>query len=53
MAKKTKYTTIQVRKEINDAIRHFCKENGLIASFVTEKYWMSYISSSMSGSVLV
>lgn len=51
MTKKTKYTTIQVKKEINDAIRQFCKENGLIASFITEKYWMGFISSSISGSL--
>lgn len=53
MTKKTKYTTIQVKKEINDAIRQFCKEHGLIASFVTEKHWMMFISSSVSGSVTV
>lgn len=50
---KSKYTTIQVRREINDVIRQFCKERGLIASTITERHWVNYISSSMSGSVFV
>lgn len=49
--KNNKYTTIQIRKEIAEHIRNFCRERGLIASTHTENYWLSYISSSMSGSI--
>lgn len=45
-----KYTTIQIRAEINDHIKQFCKLHGLVASTVTENYWIQFISSSMSGS---
>jgi hypothetical protein len=53
MAKKKKqiYTTIQVRKELNDYIKQVCKTYGLVASTVTENYWSKIISSSMSGSI--
>ena len=49
--KKQKYTTIQVSKDINEHIRSLCEEYGLTASAVTERYWLSLISSSMSGSL--
>jgi len=49
--KKQPYTTIQVSKEINTHIREFCKVHGLIASTLTEQYWIGKISSSMSGSI--
>ena len=49
--KKQKYTTIQVSKDINEPIRSLCEEYGLTASAVTERYWLSLISSSMSGSL--
>lgn len=51
--KDTKYTTIQIRKEINEHIRKFCKEHGIVAATITEKYWLGLISASMSGSVMV
>lgn len=53
MAKKKKqvYTTIQIRKELNEHIKQLCKDYGLVASSVTEKYWSQLISSSMSGSI--
>jgi hypothetical protein len=50
---KQQYTTIQVSKEINQHIRKFCTEKGYIASTLTERLWIDYISSSMSGSVLL
>jgi hypothetical protein len=46
-----KYTTIQIRKEINEHIREFCKKYGIVASTVTENYWINKISGSMSGSI--
>lgn len=46
------YTTIQILKDINDHVRIYCKERGLIASKVTEHYWLGLISASMSGSIL-
>jgi hypothetical protein len=51
--KNTQYTTIQVSKEINKHIREFCKVHGLVASTLTEQYWMGKISSSMSGSIFL
>jgi hypothetical protein len=51
--KKTKYTTIQIRKEVNEHIRKFCVERGWIASTITENYWVGLISASMSGSIAV
>ena len=50
---KQHYTTVQITKEINNHIRDFCKENGLVASSVTEMLWAKYISSSMSGSIVL
>jgi hypothetical protein len=50
MSKKHEYTTIQITKELNEHIKLFCKEHGLIASRLTERYWANLISSSMSGS---
>lgn len=47
------YTTIQIRKEINEHIREFCKERGWVASKITENYWIGLISASVSGSVFV
>lgn len=52
-SKDPKYTTIQIRREINEHIRKFCKEHGIIASTITEKYWVGLISASMSGSIIV
>lgn len=49
--KPTKYTTIQIRKEINELIRELCKTNGWVASTMTERYWLTEISASMSGSI--
>ena len=50
---KHQYTTIQVSKEINRHIRKFCIDNGRIASTLTEQLWVDYISSSMSGSIIL
>ena len=50
---KSTYTTIQVRKELNELIRKLCKEQGWVAAIKTEHYWLGLISSSMSGSILV
>jgi hypothetical protein len=50
---KNQYTTIQVSKEINQHIRQFCIKNGRIASTLTEQLWVHYISSSMSGSIIL
>jgi len=47
------YTTIQIRKEINEHIKDFCKRQGIIAATHTENFWIGLISSSMSGSVFV
>lgn len=49
--KKTKYTTIQVRRDINELIRELCKQNGWVASTITERHWIGLISASMSGSL--
>jgi hypothetical protein len=51
--KKQQYTTIQVSKEINKSIREFCIKNGHIASTLTERMWIHYISSSVSGSIIL
>lgn len=50
---KRQYTTVQITKEINNHIRDFCKINGLVASSVTETLWANYISSSVSGSIVL
>jgi hypothetical protein len=53
MAKKSKnkYTTIQISSEVNEHIRTLCDRYGLRAATVTERYWASLISASMSGSI--
>ena len=51
--KKTIYTTIQIRKELNEYIKRVCKEYGLVASTVTENYWSKIVSSSVSGSIIL
>ncbi len=48
---KNKYTTIQISSEINEHIRALCNRYGLKATTVTEKYWVSLISASVSGSI--
>lgn len=45
------YTTIQIRKDINNHIRELCKSCGWKAATVTENYWVGLISSSMTGSI--
>jgi hypothetical protein len=50
---KHQYTTIQVSKEINKHIREFCIKNGRVASTLTEQLWVHYISSSVSGSIIL
>jgi hypothetical protein len=50
---KHNYTTIQVSKEINKSIREFCTKNGLVAGTLTERLWVQYISSSVSGSIIL
>jgi hypothetical protein len=45
------YTTIQVSKNINEHIRRICAEYGRTASSITERYWLSLITASMSGSI--
>jgi hypothetical protein len=50
---KQQYTTIQISREISKHIRNFCKEQGVIASKMTENYWSNLISSSMSGSIVL
>ncbi len=50
---KTNYTTLQITKEMNAHIRKFCRTHGVNASFITEKFWSSLISSSIQiGSVV-
>ena len=53
MTDNQRYTTIQIRKEINEHIREFCKKHGIVASTVTENYWTKLISGSMSGSFVL
>lgn len=55
MGKKSnlEYTTIQIRKDVNQHIRKLCKDYGWIAASVTENYWLGLISASVSGSVTV
>jgi hypothetical protein len=48
--KKSIYTTIQVRRDINYHIRKLCKARGWLASTTTENFWVGLISSSVSGS---
>ena len=50
---KQHYTTVQITKEINTHIREFCKLNGLVISATTERLWSNYISSSMSGIIVL
>ena len=50
---KSAYTTIQVRKELNELIRKLCKEQGWVAAIKTEHYWVGEISSSMSSSLTI
>ena len=50
---RNKYTTIQVSSDINEHIRDFCNHFGLKSSAVTENYWVSLISSSVSGSLVL
>lgn len=47
------YTTIQVRKDINQHIKNFCKDRGWTVASVTENFWLGLISSSMSGSISI
>jgi len=49
--KKNIYTTIQIRKEINEHIKNFCRRQGIVAATHTENFWIGLISSSVSGSV--
>ena len=53
MKNKQKYTTILISKEINKHIREFCKLNFVNAGPLTERLWANYISSSVSGSVIL
>jgi hypothetical protein len=53
MKDKSKYTTIQIRREINEHVRKLCRERGWLASTFTEQYWLGMISASMSGSLTV
>jgi hypothetical protein len=48
--KNKEYTTIQVRKELNQHIKDFCRRTGTSTAFVTETLWNHHISSSLSGS---
>ena len=48
---KHQYTTIQISSDINEHIRSLCDRYGLKATTVTERYWVSLISASMSGSI--
>jgi len=41
------YTTIQIKKEVNEHIRSFCRKYGVNASTITELMWVNYISSSV------
>ncbi len=41
------YTTIQIKKEVNEHIRSFCKHYNVNASAITEMMWANYISSSV------
>ena len=50
---KNKYTTIQVSSDVNEHIREFCNRYGLKDSSITENYWVSLISASVSGSVVL
>lgn len=57
MKKKTKksqkYTTIQVNKDVNILIKNLCQQYGLVAAKITENYWMSLVTASLSGSLSV
>lgn len=46
-SKKNLYTTIQVKKEVNQHIKTFCKRYGVSAAKITELMWANYISSSL------
>lgn len=48
--KKTKYTTIQVRKDFHQNILDYCDRHAIVISAATEKLWEAKISSSLSGS---
>jgi hypothetical protein len=40
------YTTVQIKKEVNEHIRSFCRKYNVNASAITELMWVNYISSS-------
>jgi hypothetical protein len=50
--KTNKYTTIQIRKDLNEFVRQLCLENEWVSSTKTEEFWLGLISASMSGSIL-
>jgi hypothetical protein len=53
MENKSKYTTILISKEINKHIREFCDKNFVNAGPLTEMLWSNFISSSVSGSIVL
>jgi hypothetical protein len=48
---KHSYTTIQISKEIHQHIKSFCTRNCINVGPLTERIWIDYISSSLSGSI--
>jgi hypothetical protein len=45
------YTTIQIRKDINEYVRKLCEQQRWTASTITERYWLGLISASLTGSI--
>ena len=43
----SRYTTIQVTKDINTHIKKFCKEHGLVSAAITERLWLATLSGSI------
>ena len=43
-----KYTTIQVTKDMNERIKKYCRDKGIISATITEKLWDKYMSGSLT-----
>lgn len=43
----SRYTTIQVTKNMNHRIKKYCKETGLVSSTITERLWDKFLSGSI------
>lgn len=55
MSKRTEleYTTIQITKTLNQHIKELCHKYGWTATKITEDYWRSLVTASLSGSLSV